>query len=202
MKLLLMRKQILTAALFFICCAQASAQLEKGNLYPNISSEFRFKQFYKDYGVKTGLSYALDKHNLIGISYNYMKSNKYQSFFDQNTKSYGSRNGIGVAYNYFHYFKNSKKLGWYVNANLDYNRISVYDIKSTGETRLNNRYNEFELSVRPGLFFKPSDKFILHANIGGFSIVNAGGNISGPLTFGSQLNVGVLINLDFFRKRK
>jgi len=197
-----MGKQFLIAAIFFICCSRASAQFEKGNFYTGISSENRFHLFYKSFGVKPELSYALDKHNLIGISYNHFRTNIYNQFNSTGTTGYGIQNGIGVSYNYFSYFKRSNKLGWYVNANLDYTKLTYYDIKNTGQVQLNNRYNQTELSVKPGIFFKPSKNFFVFANVGGISLVNTAGNITAPPNFGSQLNVGVLINLDIFRKKK
>ena len=202
MKLLLMRKQIFIAAILFICCRQASAQLQQGSLYPGISSENRLKLFYKSYGIKPGLSYALDKHSLIGVSYSHFRTSTYDLFSSTGTKTYGIQNGIGISYSYFRYFKNSKKLGWYVNANLDFNKVKYFDIKNTGEKELRSGFNEKELSIRPGLFYKPSQNFMVFANFGGISLVSQDGNISGPLNFGSQVNVGVLINLDLFRKKK
>ena len=202
MKLLLMRKQIFIATILFVCCIQSSAQLDQGRIYTGISSENRLRLFYKSYGVKPELSYALDKHSLIGISYNHFRTNSYDLFNSPNTKVYGIQNGVGISYNYFRYFKNSRKLGWYANANLDFNRIKYFDIKNTGETQLRSRVNQTELSLRPGLFYKPSQNFMVFANVGGISLLRENGTISGPLNFGSQVNVGVLINLDIFRKKK
>jgi len=198
-----MSKQILITATLFVYCCQASAQLKKGNFYIGISSENRFLSSlsYKSYGVKPELSYALDKHSLIGISYNHSRTNTYSPFTSAGVKGYGNQYGIGVIYNYFRYFKRSNKLGWYVNANLDYNRLKYYIIKNTGQSQLNNQYNQSELSVKPGIFFKPSKNFFMFANVGGISLINTEGGIDAPFTFGRQINVGVLINLDIFRKK-
>ena len=202
MKLLLMRKKILIVALLFIYCSQAFAQLEKGSIYAGISSENRFHLFYKNFGVRPGLSYALDNHSLIGVSYNRFKSNTYDQFYSTATKGFDIQNGFGVSYSYFRYFKNSKKLGWYANANLDLNRIRNFNIKTTGETELTSRYRQTEISFRPGIFYTPSKHVMIVANFGGVSLVNYKGNIHAPFNFGSQLNVGAHINLDIFRKKK
>ena len=198
-----MRKQILLAAILFVCCGQASAQLDKGNFYIGISSENRFLSSlsYKSYGVKPALYYALDKHSLIGISYNHSRTNTYSPFTSTDIKGYGNQYGIGISYNYFRYFKRSNKLGWYVNANLDYNRVKYYSIKNTGQAQLNNQYNQSELSIKPGIFFKPAKNFFMFANVGGISLINTEGGIDAPVTFGRQINVGVLINLGIFRKK-
>lgn len=197
-----MGKQIVTVALFIICYTQASAQLEKGNLYPGLSSENRFHSFNKWFGVKPELSYALDNHSLIGVKLNYFKSNNYRLFNPANDRAYNIQYGAGISYNYFRYFKRSNKWGWYANANLDFNKLKYYDIKSTGQTELNSQFRQTELSLRPGLFFKPSQRVMFFANFGGVSLQKNAGNIRGDFNFASQFNIGVLINFDISRKKK
>lgn len=197
-----MGKQIVTMALLIICCTQASAQLEKGNLYPGLSSENRFHSFNKWFGVKPELSYALDNHSLIGVKLNYFKSNNYRVFNPANDRAYNIQYGAGISYNYFRYFKRSNKWGWYANANLDFNKLKYYDIKSTGQTELNSQFRQTELSLRPGLFFKPSQRVMFFANFGGVSLQKNAGNIRGDFNFASQFNIGVLINFDISRKKK
>jgi len=197
-----MGKQIVTVVLLFICCAQASAQLEKGNLYPGLSSENRLRFFNKSFGVKPELSYALDNHSLIGVKGNYFRSNNYNLFNAANDKAYNLQYGAGISYSYLRYFKRSNKWGWYANANLEFNKLKYYDIKSTGQTELNYQFYQTELSLRPGLFFKPSERVMFFANFGGVSLQNNAGNIRGDFNFASQVNIGVLINLDVSRKKK
>ena len=197
-----MGQQIVTVALFIICYTQASAQLEKGNLYPGLSSENRFHSFNKWFGVKPELSYALDNHSLIGVKLNYFKSNNYRLFNPANDRAYNIQYGAGISYNYFRYFKRSNKWGWYANANLDFNKLKYYDIKSTGQTELNSQFRQTELSLRPGLFFKPSQRVMFFANFGGVSLQKNAGNIRGDFNFASQFNIGVLINFDISRKKK
>ena len=197
-----MGKQLLIAVVFFICCGQASAQLEKGNLYPGVSSENRFYQYGNSYGIKPELSYAIDKHNSVGVRLNYFRSNNYNLLVTPYTNGYFVQHGAGITYNYFRYFKNSQKFGWYVNANLDFNRIKYFNIKNSGGTELGSAHNQTEFSLRPGIFYKPSKNIIVFANFGGISLVNSNGNIDAPLNFGNQVNIGVLINPDIFRKKK
>ena len=197
-----MGKQIVTVALFIICYPQASAQLEKGNLYPGLSSDNRFHSFNKWFGVKPELSYALDNHSLIGVKLNYFKSNNYRLFNPANDRAYNIQYGAGISYNYFRYFKRLNKWGWYANANLDFNKLKYYDIKSTGQTELNSQFRQTELSLRPGLFFKPSQRVMFFANFGGVSLQKNAGNIRGDFNFASQFNIGVLINFDISRKKK
>ena len=197
-----MGKQIVTLALLFICCTQASAQLEKGNLYPGVSSENRLRSFNKSFGVKPELSYALDKHSLIGVKGNYSRSTSYRVFNATGDRAYYLQYGAGISYSYFRYFKRSNKWGWYANANLEFNKLKYYDIKNTGQTVLNNQFRQTELSLRPGLFFKPSQRVMFLANFGGVSLQNYAGNITGDFNFASQFNIGVLINLDVFRKKE
>jgi hypothetical protein len=196
-----MRKQILLVAIIFICCIQASAQLDKGSIYTGISSENRFYSYGNVYGFKPELSYAIDKHNSIGVRLNNFRSNN-DLLLAPNIDGYYVQNGVGITYNYYRYFKNSKKLGWYLNGNLDFNRINYYDLKSSGERELLSRHNHTELSIRPGLFYNPSHNIMVFANVGGISLTNTEGRIRTPLNFGNEVNIGVLINLDIFRKKK
>jgi hypothetical protein len=197
-----MGKHLLTLAVLFICCTHVSAQLEKGNLYPGLSSENRFRFFNKSFGVKPELSYALDEHSLIGVKLNYFRSNNYRLFYSANDKGYNLQYGAGISYSYFRYFKRSNKFGWYANANLEFNKLKYYDIKNTGQTELTNQYFRTELSLRPGIFYKPSQRVMFFANFGGVSLNNDAGSVTGDFNFASQFNIGVLINLDIFRKKK
>ena len=197
-----MGKQLFIVTVLFIYCKQSYTQLEKGNFYPGLSSENRFYPYGNAYGFKPELSFALDKHNSVGIKFNYFRSNNYNVPFPSNIDGYNLQHGIGVTYNYFRYFKNSKRIGWYANANFDLNRIKYFDIKNTGEAELASRHNQTELSIRPGLFYKPSRNIIVFANVGGISLINSAGNVYVPVNFGKQVNVGALIDLDIFRKKK
>jgi hypothetical protein len=197
-----MRKYLFTLLVAVIVCVQASAQLEPGKFYTGISSENRFHAFNKSYGVKPELAYALDKHSSIGVNFSYFRSTKYDIHYLDNDKAYNVQFGAGISYNYFRYFKNSNKLGWYVNANLDFNRYRFYDIKTSGQTVLNSQYNYAELSIRPGIFYTPSRHALIFANFGGVSLNKNSHNFSGDFNFASQFNIGALISLDVFRKKK
>ena len=163
-----MGKYLLALFALFIIYGQASAQLEPGKLYTGISSENRFHFYNKSFGVKPELAYALDKHSSIGVKFNYFRSNKFEVGYVPDAKGYTVSYGAGISYNYFRYFKNSHKLGWYANANLDFNRYRFYDIKSSGQAVLNNQGNYAELSIRPGIFYTPAKNVMLFANFGGF----------------------------------
>ena len=197
-----MGKYILTAIAVFIISGQASAQLQPGKLYTGISSENRFHFYNKNFGFKPEFAYALNKHSSIGVKFNYFRSNKYDVGFVPDARGYNKSFGLGLSYNYFRYFKNSNKLGWYANANLEFNRSRFYDIKSSGQTVLNSNYNYAEFSIRPGIFYTPSRNVMFFANFGGFSLNRSYQDFSGDFNFGSQFNLGVLINLDILRKRK
>lgn len=197
-----MGKYLFTSLVVLIVCGQTSAQLEPGKLYTGISSENRFHFYNKNFGVKPELAYALDKHSSIGVKFNYFRSNKFEVGYIADAKGYTVSYGAGISYNYFRYFKNSHKLGWYANANLELNRYKFYDIKSSGQAVLNNWGNYAELSIRPGIFYTPSKNLMLFANFGGFSLNKSFHDFSGDFNFASQFNIGVLMNFDVFRKRK
>jgi hypothetical protein len=196
-----MGKYLFTAIAAFIICRQASAQLQPGKLYTGISSENRFHFYNKNFGFKPELAYALDKHSSIGLKFNYFKSNKYDIGFLDNARGYNVSFGVGLSYNYFRYFKNSNKLGWYANANLEFNRSRFYDIKTSGQTVLNSNYNYAELSIRPGIFYTPSKNVMFFTNFGGFSLQRSSQDFSGDFNFASQFNIGVLINFDVFKRK-
>ena len=197
-----MGKHLIAAIAVLIVCWQASAQLQEGNFYPGLSWQNRFKFNYTTYGTGSQLSYALDKHNLIGVNYNYYRSNKFPLYFQQSDRAYFFTTGAGLTYSYFSYFKNSKKLGWSITSDLNFNTTRYYTLKTSGQYQLDDRYHEVELSVKPGLFYTPSRRVIVFANFGGYSLNKGKGYLHSDFNFGSQFNVGALINLDIFRKRK
>lgn len=197
-----MGKYLLNLLAISIICAKVSAQLEPGKIYTGISSENRFHFYNKNFGFKPELAYALDKHSSIGVKFNYFRSNKFEVGYVPDAMGYAVSYGAGISYNYFRYFKNSHKLGWYANANLEFNRYRFYGIKSSGQTVLNNQGNYAELSIRPGIFYTPSENVMLFANVGGFSLNRSYHSFSGDLNFASQFNIGVLMNFDVFRKKK
>jgi hypothetical protein len=69
-----MRKHLFAAIAIFIICGQASAQIEKGKIYPGIS-------FYRgesiQYGYEPSLSIGLGKHGLLGVHSNYMRGKNF-----------------------------------------------------------------------------------------------------------------------------
>lgn len=197
-----MGKHLFAAIAVLFCWTHASAQLEPGKFYTGILSENRFGYFNNSYGFKSGLHYALDKYSSIGVNFNYSRSGNYQVHYLDNARAYNVQVGAGISYNYFRYFKNSKKLGWYANANLDLNRFKSFDIKYSGETVLNGQFNQVALSVKPGIYYTPSKNVMIFANFGGVSLNRSNGQFSGDFNFASQFNIGVLINFDVFWKRK
>ena len=197
-----MGKHLFAAIAILLVCGQASAQLEKNKFYPGLSYQNRFKFNYTTYGAGAQLSYALDRHNLIGVNFTHYRSNKFPLYFQQSDRGFLSGTGVGLTYTYFRYFKNSKKLGWSITSDLNFNTIRYYSLKTSGQYQMDDRYHEIQFSLKPGLFYTPSRNVIVFANFGGYSLNKGNGYLRSDLNFGSQLNVGVLLNTDIFRKRK
>lgn len=190
-----MGKYLVTAIAVCIIYGQASAQIEKGKLYPGITiNQGRGLQF----GIQPSMSVGLGKHGLLGVHSSHLRGD---NFFYNDSKTYAIKNGGGISYSYFRYFKNSRKLGWYITGELNYHRYNVYQVKND-ERLLNNRYGQTDIDIRPGLFFNASKNILLFANVGGIGLHSVRDNNSLDLSFGRQVNIGILINLDAFRKRK
>lgn len=185
-----MRKTLLLClcSIAFFNFNQLSAQIEKGHLYPGVT--FNQGQGIK-YGVQPSISLGIGKHGLIGVHTSHKKSD---NFFYNDSKTYGIANGGGIDYTYFSYFKKSQKLGWFVTTGFTYYRNIVYQVKND-QKETNNKYGSTNIYMRPGLFFKASQKVMLFANIGGIGIESSRGNTDLDLNFASQINIGVLINL-------
>ena len=193
-----MSKKIFFSVIISLFCFQLSAQVEKGQLYGDVSFGKRIIKFNTT-SFQPSVSIGLNEHSTFGVFFNYTRSATTPSLY---SAGYFTNQGIGVSYNYFHFFKNSPKWGWYVNGALAFNQTSVYD-KRTGVTLLNNRYSERELGVTPGIFFKASKRVMLFANIGGVSLINSRNDFITPRsTFASQLNVGIRINLGGQKTKK
>jgi hypothetical protein len=188
-----MRKHHLTGVILLIF-SQASAQIEKGKIYPGITLN---RSEAMQYGVQPSASVGLGKHGLLVVHLSFMHG---KNFYYADSRSYGSMNGAGINYSYFRFFKNSQKLGWYATAGVTYHRVNVYQVKND-VTMLNNKYGQTDLYLKPGLFFKASPQLTFFANAGGIGINSSQGNNDLDISFLGEVNVGVLINFDA-RKRK
>ena len=190
-----MGKQLLTVAVLFICGLKASAQIEKGRLYPGATVNLGETIHY---GIQPSISLGLGKHGLLGVHSSYMRSN---NNFYYDSKFYAIKNGGGLTYTYLSFFKNSQKLGWFASTGFTYHRYKVYEVKN-GLKEINNQFGRTDLYLRPGIFFKASQKVTMFANFGGIGIQSSRGSHEFDLNFATQVNVGVLINLGSCKRKK
>jgi len=190
-----MGKHLLIAALFFICGLQVSAQIEKGRLYPGVTVNGGETI---QYGIQPSISIGLGKHGLLGVHSSYMRSS---NDFYNDSKFYAIKNGGGLTYTYLNFFKKSQKLGWFLSTGFTYHRYKVYEVKNDLK-EMNSQYGQTDIYLRPGIFFKASQKVTLFANFGGIGMQSSRGNNDFDLNFGTQVNVGVLINLSSCKRKK
>lgn len=199
-KIYFMRKKIyllfITPFLFIL----SFAQIQKNELYASLSIGTRVIG-YTSNSIRPDISIGLGKHSTVGVFFDYTK---YRSWTFNNTTGRSNSFSIGLSYNYYSYFKNSKKWGWSINSTLSLNRINFYE--KTGSMTDYTRYTETDLSVTPGIFYRPSPRILLHANIGGFSLYKnryeSMHNIDTRSGFGTQLNIGATISLGNLGKKK
>ncbi len=186
-----MRKKIFFSAAALLSCYSLLAQVEKGQLYGDVSFGKKVLKFSTT-TIQPSFSIGLSEHSTLGVFYNYTRSKSTPTI---SSNGYFISQGFGVSYNYYHFFKKSQQWGWYFNGSFSANQTSVYD-KAGGVLLLNNRYAERELSFTPGIFFKPSKGVMLFANIGGISLANNRYDFIVPRSsFASQLNLGIRINI-------
>lgn len=194
-----MRKKIYFLLITLVLFIQSFAQFQKNELYTGLSVGTRVIG-YSSNSIRPEVSIGLGKHSTAGIFFDYTK---YRSWTFNNTTGRSNSYSVGVSYNYYSYFRNSKTWGWLVNGTLSLNRINFYE--KTGGTTNYTRYNEADLSITPGIFYRPSPRILLHANVGGVSLYknryesNGIGTRSG---FGTQLNIGATFTLGNLGKKK
>ena len=190
-----MRKHHLITLVILLVFSQASAQIEKGQIYPGIIFN---RSETMQFGVQPSLSVGLGKHGLLGVHLNFLRG---KNFYYTDSRAYGIMNGVGIDYSYFRFFKNSQKLGWYVNTGITYYRVNVYQVKNNIKDLINN-YGQTDLYLKPGLFFKPSSQITFFANVGGIGTNSSQGNNDLDVSFLSEVNVGVLINIGSGKRKK
>jgi hypothetical protein len=191
-----MRKLILFLLLTSIFVSRSSAQVEKNSFYTELLVGRHFLK-YNTNTIQPSVSIGISEHSVLGAFYRY---NRYNSNPRSLYSGYSTKAGGGVSYSYYRYFNKKGKWGWYLNGSLGIFKVNVYE-KQGNSTVLNYRYTERELTITPGVFFKPSPKVMLFANIGGLSLTNYQG-INGHAGFASELNIGVQISFGGGKKKQ
>jgi hypothetical protein len=191
-----MRQKIcITSTVFLFLTYHLSAQLETGNIYTHLMLGKREVR-YSSSMVRPSVSLALSKHSSIGVFFEYTKFKDFE-YYDA---SAGYNTGrafqysVGVSYNYLSFFNNKSKWGWYVNGSLSYNHFE-WSQKESGGTTLSDHLKFSELAVTPGIFFKPSTRISLYANVGGVAAQHYQRSLNFQSNFASQLNLGVSLRL-------
>jgi len=194
-----MKISILALAALFLLSLNSSAQVDKGQLYGDLFIGRKLWN-YNTNMIQPSITVGLSEHSTLGVFYSYTR---YKSMPVAGINEMTANvTGVGVSYSYFKFFKNSQKWGWYVNGSLSFNRVTVYE-KAGGNTVLNNRYSERNLSLTPGIFFKPSPRIMLYGNIGGIEAVNNRHDFILPRsTFANQVNFGIRVGIGNLKNKK
>jgi len=192
-----MRKIILTSSVLFFSVIQLAAQFQKNEIYGGLSYGRRLFN-YNTNSYQPSFSIGLNTHSTVGV---FLDNTRYNVMPSQFYDGYSHSLGVGISYNYARYFKKSSKWGWYVNSSLGFYKVKVYE-KQNSITTLNTHYNQQELSVSPGIFFRASPRILLFANIGGISLTNNRYEFTSRFNMTSQLNIGVMISLGNPGKKK
>jgi hypothetical protein len=193
-----MRKKILLSLAIFFSFLQLSAQFQKKQIYFDLTGEKRIIR-YSTNGLRPSVSIGLSDHSAIGVYFDYTKYKEWNYF---NINGYSENYGVGVFYSYYRFFKGSKKWGWFATADLSFNQFNVYQ-KTSGSPALNNRYNQAKLSLTPGIFFKPSQRVTLHADIGSLYVYHDRNEFFNVRSnFATQINIGITIGLGNTGKKK
>jgi hypothetical protein len=196
-KTIFMRKIILLSLVLFFSAIQLSAQFQKNEIYGGLSYGRRLFD-YNTNNYKPSFSIGLNTHSTIGV---FLDNTRYNVMPSQFYDGYSRSLGFGLSYDYAHYFKKSTKWGWYVNSSLGFYKFKEYE-KQNGITTLNTEYNQQELSVTPGIFFRASPRILFYGNIGGIALTNNRYEFKGRLDMVRQLNIGVTISLGNPGKKK
>jgi hypothetical protein len=182
-----MRKKILLNAMIIFCVVEASAQFQKGQFYIGIEAGKRFVK-YNALGIQPSGSIGLNDHSVAGIFFDYSKQDWDYTNHNGDIKNYG----VGIFYNYAHYFGKQKKWGWFVSSALSFNQIRATEINSG--TNLNSHYNQTRLAFTPGIFYKLTPNIMLQLNVGDlyfshdkYQFFNVRSSLA------TQINIGVII---------
>lgn len=174
------------------------AQVTKNRWYGSVGLGRKIF-YYNTNTVQTAVSVGLNEHSEVGVFYNYTRYNSSPSAV------YGGRiitQGAGVSYRYYRHFKKSIKWGWYLEGAIAINRVSIYD-KQPGSLLLDNRYHEGELAAAPGIFFIPSQRVLLYANLGSISVAsNPYESFDVRSSFPGQLHIGARITIGNTHKKE
>jgi hypothetical protein len=193
-----MRKKILLSLAIFFSFLQLSAQFQKKQLYFDLTGEKRIIR-YSTNGLRPSVSIGLGDHSAIGVYFDYTR---YKAWSYSNAQGYSDNYSVGVFYNYYRFFKGSEKWGWFASADLSFNQFNVYE-KTSGSSLLNNRYNQVKLALTPGIFFKPTERIMLHADIGSLYLYHDRNEfLNVRSNFATQINVGITIGLGNKGKKK
>jgi hypothetical protein len=193
-----MRKKIYLSLAIIFSVLQLSAQFQKKQIYFDLTGEKRVIR-YSTNGLRPSVSIGLSDHSSIGVYFDYTKS---KEWVYPNVNGYMENKGVGVFYNYYRFFKGSTKWGWFGSADLSFTQIRAYD-KTSGSLVLNNWYNQERLSLTPGIFFKPSQRIMLHADIGSLYLYHDRHEfLNVRSNFATQINAGITIGIGNTRKKK
>jgi hypothetical protein len=184
---------------------QASAQLEKGKVYLDVTLGKRFIN-YGTHSFTPSASIAISKHSSIGAFFDYTR---FKNFYNGDKWGYMNQYSYGISYNYYSYFNQRNKgggWGWFVNGSAAYTQTDQYIYEtSTGLLSSDHVYKEVRLSVTPGIFFQPSKRIMMHASIGGGTLYKQHGEhgLQGKYDFGKRIDIGTTIKLSgLFKKKK
>lgn len=194
----MMRKRILLLALVLISGFHLSAQLEPGHIYGGLSAGYNIRTYKPAIGGRTSLQLALGKRSSIGFFYDYSRTKDYHYL---GANQFLREQSFGITYSYHRFFGRSQSWGWFVNGTLSYDRFKNSQ-KYPGGTSASYGYDEIDLTIRPGIFFKPSKGVMLHASLIGASYSK---NYCGPgmnLGFSPQVHVGITLDLGSLKKKK
>jgi len=192
-----MRKKLLVSAVIFLSALQLSAQLQKQEIYVGVRGEKRFGQISSN-GFRPSISIGLGDHSAIGVYYDYTK---FKDWNGDITKTSTHISAVGLFYDYYHYIGKSERWGWFASADLSVGRTRVTGFNAAAP--INDRYEQIQFSLAPGIFYKASKNVMLHLDIGSvFLYDNKYGPISLKSNFARTINLGIRIGLGNGGKKK
>jgi opacity protein-like surface antigen len=194
-----MRKHLLLAGLTACLFFEASAQIDPGAIYGEVSAGRRYAQYNRT-RAESGISIGLNENSTLGFSYEYSRINSLKT---ATPLQHVDGNRFAVSYNYFHHFKPGSKWGFYVNLSAGLTNSKSYLNSGSGFQQNGQLWNK-DLNFTPGIFFQPSSRVMLFANVGGvtfnsnrYNRSSQHSNIGGELNFGLRINLGSI-----FKKQK
>lgn len=138
----------------------------------NNSIDHDYKTF--NFSIAPKIGYALNNNFVLGLGLSYSHSQFDNEYINQSNTStnFTKSNSYGVLAYAKKLFPVSKKLALHLVAETGFSIGNSNSENTNNDFNSDSRTENFSINIRPGINYKLSDKFLMHANFGFFGYGN------------------------------